>query len=84
MSLRREIQELDTVRLKINMRSEGLQKGDCGRVVMLYGNPVKDADVEFADFRTGGIMLVMVPIKWLEVIEEEEEEENSDDFTEIV
>ncbi len=72
---RRVIQELDTVRLKINMRSEGLQKGDCGRVVMLYGEPVKDADVEFADPSTGGIMISMVPVKWLEVVEEEATDE---------
>ncbi len=44
--MRQEIEELTSVRLRINMRSEGLQKGDCGRVVMLYGKPVKDADVE--------------------------------------
>lgn len=69
-----DIQELDIVRLRINMFSEGLQKGDCGRVVMLYGEPVKDADVEFANPENGGIMLVMVPVKWLEVVTEDLEE----------
>jgi len=67
---RQEICELDVVRLMANIYSEGLQKGDCGRVVMIYGKPGKDADVEFVDARTGKITLVMVPLRWLEHAED--------------
>ena len=75
-----DIQELDIVRLRIDIYSEGLRKGDYGRVVMLYGEPVKDADVEFPDPSTGGIMLTMVPIKWLERVEDEMESMSGKDI----
>lgn len=69
-----KIHELDEVQLKVNIPSEGLRKGDCGRVVMLYGTPVKDADVEFPNPETGGVSLVLVPVKWLEMVYEETSE----------
>ncbi|MEK6825233.1 MAG: DUF4926 domain-containing protein [Nanoarchaeota archaeon] len=62
-----DIEEEDIVKIKIDIRSEGLQKGDIGTVVMIYGNPPKDADVEFADSLNKGIKLVMVPLRYLEV-----------------
>ena len=64
-----DIQELDMVRIKISLRSEGLDKGDEGKVVMIYGNPSKDADVEFHDPFNKGVKLVLIPLRYLEKID---------------
>lgn len=62
-----EIQELDIVKLRINIRSEGLEKGDSGKVVMIYGDPPKDADVEFPDPINKSVKLVLIPLRYLEL-----------------
>lgn len=62
-------QEMDIVRVRVSLRSEGIEKGECGKVVMIYGNPPKDVDVEFLDPETGNVKLVMVPLRWIELIE---------------
>ena len=70
-----DIQELDIVRLRVYLRSEGLEKGMTGRVVMIYGHPPKDVDVEFIEAETGKIKLVLVPLRWIERVEEDAEKE---------
>ncbi|MBM3233411.1 hypothetical protein FJZ18_04565 [Candidatus Pacearchaeota archaeon] len=61
-----DIQELDRVRVKISLRSEGLDKGAEGKVVMIYGDPPKDADVEFLDPLNKGVKLILIPLRYLE------------------
>ena len=65
-----DIQEYDHVKIRISIRSEGLEKGDEGQVVMLYGDPPKDADVEFQNPHGKGIKLVMIPLRYLEIAKE--------------
>ncbi|HLC53086.1 MAG TPA: DUF4926 domain-containing protein [Candidatus Nanoarchaeia archaeon] len=60
--------ELDKVRLRRDIRSEGLFAGDEGIVVMVYGNPPKDIDIEFRDAQ-GKIKLVLLPLSWVSAVE---------------
>ena len=68
----REIQELDIVRVRKGIHGKDLNQGDCGLVVMIYGDPPKDADVEFTT-PDGQKNLLMLPLKWLEIVEDESE-----------
>ena len=61
-----DIEEYDNVKTRIALRSEGIEKGDTGTVVMIYGDPPKDADVEFPNSHAKGVKLVLIPLRYLE------------------
>ncbi len=77
MMIRKKIQDIceyDCVKTRVSLRSEGIEKGDTGKVVMIYGDPPKDADVEFHDKHKKGVTLVLIPLRYLEIVEEKKEE----------
>lgn len=69
-----EIVEYDEVKTRVALYSEGIEKGDIGVVVMIYGDPPKDADVEFPDKHNKGVKLVLIPLRYLELVEENQQE----------
>lgn len=63
------MKELDVIKLKKNLPEYGLKKGQKGTIVMTYGDPIKEIEVEFVDKKSGKtIAIVQLPIDLVEVI----------------
>lgn len=65
-----QMKELDIVKLKKDLPKYGLKKGTKGTIVMIYGKPIREVEVEFIDNNSGETKAtIQLPIDIVEVIQ---------------